>query len=108
MKSDIYLSEVVESRETPAGVVEVCASAEGKYESAGSVLEVKLDAHVQNIAGEKARPAWLPKGETVREHVAHEEIREIGRDMFQRWVKRVRAATPQEVPMTADGKPALA
>jgi hypothetical protein len=97
MKSDIFLSEVLEKRGDGGGAIEVCASADGKYDHAASVLSVTLDAYLQDFKGTQSRPEWLPKGETVREHVAHEELREVGHDIFHRWVKRVRETVPREI-----------
>jgi hypothetical protein len=36
------------------------------------------------------RPEWLPRGETLREHVSVEEASEMARDIFWRWTKKVR------------------
>jgi hypothetical protein len=105
MKSDIFLSEVVDSRETGAGVIDVCAAADGSFDRASSMLEVRLDAYLHNFAGEQFRPAWLPKRDTIREHVPHEEIHEVGRDIFQRWVRKVHETVPRFIPLGADGKP---
>lgn len=105
MTADIYLSEVVDTRETPAGVIEVCAVAEGRFDRASSHLMVKLDAYLQNSACEQFRPAWLPKGATVKEHVPREEIHEVGRDIFRQWVKKVHESVPRSIPLGADGKP---
>ena len=97
MKSDLFINEVVDTREVGSGVVEIYASADGHHDRSTSVLEVKLDAYVQNHVGEQFRPSWIPRGQTIREHVAHEEIREVGRDMFHRWVKKVHESVPREV-----------
>ena len=51
MKSDIFLSEVLDKRDTERGVVEVCANAEGKYDHSTSVLAVTLDAYLQEFTG---------------------------------------------------------
>lgn len=106
MKADFFLSEVLDTRETDAGVIEVCASAEGHFDRASSNLAVKLDAYLQNSACEQFRPAWLPEGYTVREHVPREEIHELGRDIFRRWVRKVHESVPRTIPVGPDGKPA--
>ena len=97
MKSDLFLSEVVTTRETACGAIEVCALADGKFDGASSMLELRTDAYLQDTSGAQFRPDWLPHGETVREHVPHEELRELGREVFGRWVRRVRDAVPQEI-----------
>lgn len=105
MKSDFFLSEVVDIRETDAGVIEACASAEGRFDRPTSQLEVKLDAYLQNSACEQFRPAWLPASETIKERVPHEEIHEVGRDIFRRWARKVHQSVPRFIPLGADGKP---
>jgi len=105
MKADFFLSEVVDTRETDGSVIEVCASAEGRFDRASSNLAVRLDAYLQNPACEQFRPAWLPKGATLNEHVPREEMSELGRDIFRRWVKRVHESVPRFIPLGADGKP---
>lgn len=105
MRSDIFLSEIVDTRETDAGVIEVCAGAEGQFDAASSHLQMKLDAYLQNFSGDQFRPDWLPKPEVVREHVPRTEIHEVGRDIFQQWVRRVHASVPRTIPVGADGKP---
>lgn len=97
MKSDLFISEVVDTREVGQGVVEIYASVDGHHDRTSSMLEVKLDAYVQNHAGEQFRPSWLPAGQIFNEHVPHEEIREVGRDIFHRWVKKVHESVPREV-----------
>lgn len=105
MKSDIFLSEVVDKRETVSGLLEVCASADGQFDRATSHLVVRLDAYLQDLQGEKFRPGWLPQAETIREHAPREEIHEVGRDIFRRWVKRVHSSLPGAIPLGPDGKP---
>ncbi len=106
MQSDLFLSEVVDTRETDAGVLDVCAIADGKFDRGSSMLEVMLDAYLHNFAGDQFRPTWLPKSETLREHVPHEEMHEVGRDIFHRWVKKIHESVPRFIPLGADGKPA--
>jgi hypothetical protein len=69
---------------------------------------LKLDAYLQNFGGTQFRPAWLPKADTLREHVPHEEMHEVGRDMFRRWATKVSTAVPMTIPLADDGDPDLA
>ncbi len=105
MKSDIYLSEIVSRRGSDAAVIDVLAAADGRFDRASSRLEVRQDAYLQNFAGEQFRPAWLPNGGTVSEHVPHEEIHEVGRDIFHRWVRKVRESVPLDIPLDTHGNP---
>ena len=41
------------------------------------------------------RAAWLPPNETVSESVARDECHEVAREIFHRWVRRVREAAPK-------------
>jgi hypothetical protein len=100
MKSDILISDVVDTREVGKDVIEICANVDGHYDRTSSLLEIKQDAFLRNHAGEQFRPSWLPQGETIREHLPHEEIQELGRSIFHRWVKRVHDAVPREVVLT--------
>lgn len=98
MKRVIETNEVLGHVETAEGAAELCASAEAGYdESAGSLL-VKLDAFLRNtdlVTKERHFTAdWLPHPETVRERVGAEESVEMARDIFHRWVRKVRAAAP--------------
>lgn len=76
----------------------MCASAEAKYDEEATRLVVKLDAFLRTtdlLAKEKRLPAeWLPKPETVRESVGPDETVEMARDIFHRWVRKVRQAVP--------------
>jgi hypothetical protein len=41
------------------------------------------------------RADWLPENETVTESVDLDECRELSREIFQRWVRKVREAAPK-------------
>jgi hypothetical protein len=94
MESVISISEVVGTRESPLGIVEVCATVESSYDRVPSQLVARLDACVQTTQGTKLRPQWLPAAETLREHLARADASEVARDMFHRWVRRVRETIP--------------
>ena len=98
MKRVIDTSEVLGTVETPEGAREVCASADASYEEETARLVVKLDAFLRNtdLLGKEKRSSadWLPKPETVRESVGPDETVEMARDIFHRWVRKVREAAP--------------
>ena len=98
MKRITDTTEVLGSVEMPQGRCEVCASADAKYDEEATRLVVKLDAFLRTtdlLTKERSFPAeWLPKPETVREAVGPEETVEMARDIFQRWVRKVRLAVP--------------
>ena len=76
----------------------MCATADAKYDEDATRLVVKLDAFLRTtdlLTKEKRFPAdWLPKPETVRESVGPDETVEMARDIFHRWVQRVRQTVP--------------
>lgn len=98
MKRVIDTSEVLGIVETPDGVREVCAAADAGYDDGEGRLVVKLDAFLRTTdvrAKERRVPAaWLPKPEIVRESVGPDDAVDLARDIFQRWVRKVREAAP--------------
>ncbi len=98
MKRVIDTSEVVGTVELPAGVCEICASAEANYDQDAARMVVDLDAFLRTTdlrKKERRFPAdWLPGKETISESVGPEETLEMARDIFHRWVGKVRGAAP--------------
>ena len=98
MKRIIDTSEVLGTVEIPEGTREVCASAEANYDEDARRLVMKLDAYLRNtelVTKEKRfAAAWLPKSETVRESVGPDEAMAMAREIFHRWVQKVRRAVP--------------
>ena len=95
MEPVISISEVVEKRESADGVWEVCATIESRYDKAQHLLTAQLESYLQR-EGDAAHqhPAWLPAAETLREHVDRSEASDLARDIFHRWVRRVRQSVP--------------
>ena len=98
MRKVISLSEIVELLELEEGWDEVCATAEANYNEATSSLAVKLDSFVRPVdllATERhLTPRWLHRPDTVRQTVPLDEAVPLARDIFQRWVKKVRQSIP--------------
>jgi hypothetical protein len=98
MKQVLYTSEVLGNVETDHGAGEVCVTAEARYDEDAGRLEVELDAFLRttDLCAKEARlPAgWLPKAETVRESAGSDEAVDLARDIFHRWVRKVREAAP--------------
>lgn len=98
MKQVIYTSEVLGNVETEQGVRELCATAGAHYEEGAGRLSVELDAFLRSTdlraKEERFRADWLPKAETVRESAGPDEAVELARDIFHRWVRKVREAAP--------------
>ena len=99
MKRVIDTSEALGEVDTPAGRLELCVAAEASYDEAAGRLVVKLEAFLRNtglVTREKhSKAGWLPQPETVRESVGPEETVELAREIFHRWVRKVREAAPQ-------------
>ena len=98
MKQVIDTSEVLGTLETPAGPRELCVSADAQFDEGAGRLVVKLEAFLRNtdlVTKERHFTAsWLPKPETVRESVGPDETVELAREIFHRWVRKVRDAAP--------------
>jgi hypothetical protein len=98
MKRIIDTSEVLGTVETPDGTCEVCVSADANYDDEAGRLIVRLESFLRTTtlrAKEKRVSAiWLPKPETVTESVGPDDTVELAREIFHRWVKKVRAAAP--------------
>jgi hypothetical protein len=99
MKRVIDTSEALGRVEVPEGVCELCASADAGFDEVASRLVVRLEAFLRPadlLAKERHfRASWLPENEIVTESVAREECHEVAREIFQRWVRKVRAAASQ-------------
>jgi hypothetical protein len=99
MKPIIDTSEVLGTVEVTAGVCELCASADASFDEEAGRLRVKLEAFLRPtdllVKERHFRADWLPENETVTESVAREESHEVARDIFHRWVHRVREAAPK-------------
>jgi hypothetical protein len=79
---------------------EVVASAEATYDDGKGELVLELGAFLRPVdIRHKERHLgadWLPRGQVVREHVSRDEAGDLAKDVFHRWVVRVR----QSIPMT--------
>jgi hypothetical protein len=99
MKRIIDTSEVLGTVEVPQGACELYASADASFDEAAGRLVVKLEAFLRPtdlLAKERHfRADWLPENETVTESVGLDECREMAREIFHRWVRKVREAAPQ-------------
>ena len=84
--------------ETPDGTYDVCAEAVALYDEEASKLEVELDAFLRTtdirIKEKRLCPDWMPKHVHVRESAVPEETGDLARDIFQRWVRKVRESIP--------------
>ena len=98
MKRIISISRIVESREVAKGTREVIASGEAAFDEGKSELVLDLDSKVilTDARGHETRltEEWLPRRETVREHMDLGEGPAAAKEIFDRWAGKVREAIP--------------
>jgi hypothetical protein len=98
MKRVIDTTEVLGTVDMPEGKFEVCAAAEANFDEEGNRLVVRLSATLRStdlLGKEKKMSAsWLPVTETVTESVGASESHDLSREIFHRWVRKVRQVTP--------------
>lgn len=96
MRGVISLSEIVTTVEGTAGPEEIVATAEGSYDDTRHQVEVRLEAFLRPVdlvhAEKHLTAAWLPAPQNAREGVDREEASSLARDLFHRWVRKVREA----------------
>ena len=101
MKKVISTSEIVECIQCDGAEWEVCATAEANLDESKSQLVVALDSFVRLVnlcAKEKHILAdWLPKKQNVKESVSPEEAPDLAKDIFHRWVGKVRQSVPSTI-----------
>lgn len=105
MKRVMSISEIVDSHEVIKGTRDVLAAGEATFDEGKSEMVMTLTSRVMvtDVRGhETVVPVdWLPKPETIREHVSREETQELARELFHRWIVKVRAAVPSPVAAAA-------
>ncbi len=98
MKQVIDTSEVIGTVETPEGECEVCAAALAQYDEEAGRLRVELDAFLRTTDLRKKEKrlttGWLPPPQTVTEGVGADETVDLTKEIFHRWVAKVREASP--------------
>lgn len=98
MRRILDTSEVLGTVKSAKGESEVCVSAEAAYDEKENRLMVSLITYLRPrdllTKEEHFRAEWLPKNETVTEVASLDESHELARELFQRWVRKVRAAAP--------------
>ena len=85
------------------GSMEVCATAAADYDHPAEKITVALDAFARPVSagsdGAHLPQPWLPACERVCEHLPRGDADEFVKDVFHSWVKKVRAATPHDLPL---------
>lgn len=98
MKRVIDTSEGLGTVERPDGVCEVCAAANANYDEETKQLVVCLNSSLRTTdlrTKEKHfTPDWLPKSEIVIEAMDPHDAIAAAREIFHRWVAKVRQTAP--------------
>jgi len=101
MKTILSTSEIIGFVAHAESELEICATAEANFDEGKSQMEVELDSFVRPVdcrsVQKPACPCWLPKKQTAREIVPRSEALELARDIFHRWVGRVRQSCPMPI-----------
>jgi hypothetical protein len=98
MNSILNTSEIVGTVGFPEGEFEVCASADANYQHSSNTLTTQLTCDLRPCVANQKLPEtyvdWMPKSQTVTEHVSIDEAGEVARDVFARWVRKIREVAP--------------
>ena len=98
------ISEIIETVHEGGAEVEVCATAEAQYDPPEQKISVALDSFARRLFasgdGQHRPQGWLPAPEHVTEHLSRNEASTFAKDVFQSWVRKVRAAIPPELRST--------
>jgi hypothetical protein len=101
MKRILSTIEIIGSFARDDHEFEVCASAEAGFDEVKSQLLLDLDSFVRpvdNRSKEKHLPAgWLPRKECLKESVSEEDAVSLAREIFHRWVGKVRRSVPSPI-----------
>jgi hypothetical protein len=98
MKRIISSSEIIGQFTRDEHEFEVCATGEASFDEGKSELIVELDSFIRPVdlrAKEAHAPAdWLPRKQTLKESVSQDETVDLAKDIFHRWVGKVRQSVP--------------
>ena len=101
MKRIISSSEIIGTFTRDDHEFEVCASAEADFDVEKSQLRLDLDSFIRPVdirSKEKHLPAdWLPKKESLKESVSQEDAVSLAKEIFHRWVGKVRQSVPSTI-----------
>ena len=93
--------EIVDSRQIGGVDTEICATADGRFDEEKGELNIELDSFTRpvdiRLKEQRSQPGWLPKRQLVKESVSRDEALGLARDVFKRWVSKVRLASSSAV-----------
>jgi hypothetical protein len=96
MKRVIDSTEVLGTVETATGVCSLCAAADAKFDDSAGKMVVALHAFLRPVEVSQKVPSvdWLPADETVSMSVDMTDAWDAAKEIFHRWVHRVRDSAP--------------
>ena len=98
MKRILSSSEIIGLFTRDEHEFEVCATGEAHFDEGKSQLSMELESFIRPVdllSKEKHLPAdWLPKKQNLKESVSGEEAPDMAKDIFHRWVGKVRQSIP--------------
>ncbi|HVY71002.1 MAG TPA: hypothetical protein VHH73_13805 [Verrucomicrobiae bacterium] len=98
MKRIIDTSQILGTVELPDGLREICATAVASYDEASRHLVTRLDSFLRatgsRVEERHVSAPWLPPAETLTETAEPEEAPDLAREIFHRWVAKVRQSAP--------------
>ena len=101
MKRIISSSEIIGLFTRDDHEFEVCATGEANFDEGKSQLIVELDSFIRpvDLRAKEAHlaVAWLPRKQTLKESVSPDETVDLAKDIFHRWVGKVRQSVPSPI-----------
>ena len=101
MKRLISSSEIIGLFTRDDHEFEVCATGEANFDEGKSELIIELDNFIRPVdlrAKEAHLSAdWLPRKLALKESVSQDEAVDLAKDIFQRWVGKVRQSIPSPI-----------
>ena len=98
MRRLLSSSEVVDTVVIDGNLWEIYATGEAEYDDMSSQLAMRLDVGLRSTNGKfgehPSRPKWLPFPTTQAEHVVYEEARDVAKEIFGSWVRRIQRGIP--------------
>lgn len=96
MKRVIDSTEVLGTVETTTGIYSLCAAADAKFDDGAGKLVITLRAFLRpvEVAQKVLSVDWLPADETVSMSVDMDDAWDAAKEIFLRWVHRVRDSAP--------------
>lgn len=98
MKRIVATSEIVGSFTKGEHEYEVCATGDANFDEGKAQLQMDLDSFIRPVdllEKEKHVSAdWLPSKQSVNESVSREDAPDLAKEVFQRWVGKVRRSIP--------------